>query len=434
MPENTSLAPEWVDDKTINEVLFCREFLQAHPMISVGGAFFTKDGLVPDEGLLKKQIYDSIKDHVTTGLGKKVGNLLEVLRMECCVESLPMYEDRIHVSNGTVYLDGSFTEEKDFCRNRLPVAYRPDAPKPTQWLAFLSQLLYPEDIPTLQEFFGYCLIPSARGQKMLLITGKGGEGKSRVGIVLQSLLGGNMKTGSLYKVEVSPYARADLQNMLVMVDDDIKMEALKQTNYIKSIVTAELPLDLEKKGIQSYQADMRVRFLAFGNGTLQALHDRSFGFFRRQIILEAKERDPARKDNPYLAERLCEEKEGIFLWALEGLRRLIRNDYQFTISARAGANMEAAVADGNNIVEFMKSEGYFRLKADSEVSSKAIYDVYQQWCEDNALNPLAQKSLTAYLKQNEKAYNLEYTNKVHIGGGRYARGFMGIELLQRSGW
>lgn len=220
MPENTSLAPEWVDDKTINEVLFCREFLQTHPMISVGGAFFTKDGLLPDEGLLKKQIYDSIKDYVTTGLGKKVGNLLEVLRMECCVEALPMYEDRIHVSNGTVYLDGSFTEEKDFCRNRLPVAYRPDAPEPTQWLAFLSQLLYPEDIPTLQEFFGYCLIPSTRGQKMLLITGKGGEGKSRVGIVLQSLLGGNMKTGSLYKVEVSPYARADLQNMANLIFRD----------------------------------------------------------------------------------------------------------------------------------------------------------------------------------------------------------------------
>lgn len=36
--------------------------------------------LAPDEGLLKKQVYDSIKDHVATGLGKRVGNLLEVLR------------------------------------------------------------------------------------------------------------------------------------------------------------------------------------------------------------------------------------------------------------------------------------------------------------------------------------------------------------------
>lgn len=434
MTENPNPVPEWVDGKKINEVLFCREFLEEHPMVSVGGAFFTVEGLVSDENPLKKQIYDKIKYHITTGLWKKVSNLVEVLRMECCVDTLPLYEDRIHMANGTLFLNGGFSAEKDFCRNRLPVAYNPDAAEPIQWLAFLSQLLYPEDIPTLQEFFGYCLIPSTREQKMLLLTGKGGEGKSRVGIVLQSLLGSNMKTGSISKVENSPFARADLQNMLVMVDDDMKMEALTQTNNIKAIVTAELPMDLEKKGQQSYQGDLRVRFLAFGNGTLQALHDRSFGFFRRQIILEARERDPNRKDDPYLAERLCAEKEGIFLWALAGLQRLIRNGFQFTLSDRASANMDAAVADGNNIVEFMKSQGYFQLKADSEVSSKDFYDVYRQWCEDNALNPLAQKTLCSYLKQNESLYNLEYTNKVHIGGGRYARGFLGIELLQRPGW
>lgn len=434
MTENPNPVPEWVDGKKINEVLFCREFLEEHPMVSVGGAFFTVEGLVSDENLLKKQIYDKIKHHITTGLWKKVSNLVEVLRMECCIDVLPLHEDRIHVVNGTVFLDGGFSENKDFCRNRLPVAYNPDAAEPIQWIAFLSQLLYPEDIPTLQEFFGYCLIPCTRGQKMLLLTGKGGEGKSRVGFVLQSLLGSNMKTGSISKVENSPFARADLQNMLVMVDDDMKMEALTQTNNIKAIVTAELPMDLEKKGQQSYQGDLRVRFLAFGNGTLQALHDRSFGFFRRQIILEARERDPGRKDDPYLAERLCAEKEGIFLWALTGLQRLIRNGFQFTLSDRASANMDAAVADGNNIVEFMKSQGYFQLKADSEVSSKDFYDVYRQWCEDNALNPLAQKTLCSFLKQNESRYNLEYTNKVHIGGGRYARGFLGIELLQRPGW
>ena len=434
MAENPNPLPEWVDGKKINEVLFCQEFLEEHPMVSVGGAFFTVEGLVSDENLLKKQIYDKIKHHITTGLWKKVSNLVEVLRMECCVDTLPLYEDRIHMANGTLFLNGGFSENKDFCRNRLPVAYNPDAAEPAQWLAFLSQLLYPEDIPTLQEFFGYCLIPSTRGQKMLLLTGKGGEGKSRVGVVLQSLLGSNMKTGSISKVENSPFARADLQNMLVMVDDDMKMEALTQTNNIKAIVTAELPMDLEKKGQQSYQGDLRVRFLAFGNGTLQALHDRSFGFFRRQIILEARERDPGRKDDPYLAERLCAEKEGIFLWALTGLQRLIRNGFQFTLSDRASANMDAAVADGNNIVEFMKSQGYFQLKADSEVSSKDFYDVYRQWCEDNALNPLAQKTLCSYLKQNESLYNLEYTNKVHIGGGRCARGFLGIEVLQRPGW
>lgn len=82
---------------------------------------------------------------------------------------------------------------------------------------------------------------------MLIITGKGGEGKSRIGLVLRSLLGRNMNTGSIAKVETNPFARADLEHELLLVDDDMKLEALPQTNNIKSIVTAELPMDLERK-------------------------------------------------------------------------------------------------------------------------------------------------------------------------------------------
>ena len=212
----------------------------------------------------------------------------------------------------------------------MPVSYNPDAPQPVTWLHFLSQLLEPEDILTLQEFIGYCFIPSTKGQKMLMLTGKGGEGKSRIGVVLGSLLGVNMKTGSLAKVETSAFARADLEHELVMLDDDMKLEALPQTNIIKAIITAELPMDLERKNKQSYQGDMYVRFIGLGNGVLQALNDRSVGFFRRQIILSTKEKDPNRKDDPDIAEKMAAEAEGIFLWALEGLQRLIANDFQFT--------------------------------------------------------------------------------------------------------
>ena len=60
-----------------------------------------------------------------------------------------------------------------------------------------------------------------------------------------------------------------------MLDDDMKLEALPQTNHIKAIVTAELPMDLERKGQHSYQGDLYVRFLGFGNGSLKALYDRS---------------------------------------------------------------------------------------------------------------------------------------------------------------
>ena len=103
------------------------------------------------------------------------------------------------------------------------LAYNPDAPTPTRWLAFLEGLLYPEDIPTLQEFIGYCLIPSNKGQRMMVIKGNGGEGKSQIGAVLAALFGSNMKDGSIGKISENRFARADLEHILLCVDDDTEI-------------------------------------------------------------------------------------------------------------------------------------------------------------------------------------------------------------------
>ena len=352
--------PEWFQKKKLDEVLFCEELLEEQPMICIHDNFFTVDGKVTDESWIKNLIYEKLKPFVRTGLSRKVATLLDTLRSECYSPPLPVHSDRIHVANGTLFLDGHFEETKSFCLNRLPVAYVPNAPVPERWLRFLDELLIPEDVLTLQEFMGYCLIPSTKAQKMLMLVGKGGEGKSRIGIVLSAMLGTNMYSGSIAKVETSPFARAELEYGLLLVDDDMKMEALPQTNIIKSLVTAETPMDLEKKGKQSYQGTMYVRLMGFDNGTLRSLYDRSIGFFRRQIILTVKDRPADRVADPFLSEKLCSEIEGIFLWALDGLHRLMANDYKFTISERAGENMSESMSEGNNVTEFLKSEGYWK--------------------------------------------------------------------------
>ena len=223
--------PRWIQDKHFNEVLFCEDFLSAHPMVCVDGSFFTVEGRVADEEGIRKQIYEMLRPHFTSGTARRATTLLETLRLEAYTPELPIQEDRIHVANGTLFLSGAFCTEKEFCRNRLPIRYDPSAPQPVTWLRFLSDLLEPEDILTLQEYLGYCLIPTNRGQVMMLLKGNGGEGKSRIGVVMQKLLGSNLKNGSIAKVERSPFARADLEHELLMVDDDMKLEALKSTHY-----------------------------------------------------------------------------------------------------------------------------------------------------------------------------------------------------------
>ena len=136
------------------------------------------------------------------------------------------------------------------------------------------------------------------------------------------------------KISENRFARADLEHILLCVDDDMRMEALRQTNYVKSIVTAQGKMDLERKGKQSYQGWMFARLLAFSNGDLQALYDRSDGFYRRQLVLTTKEKPADRADDPDLAEKMKAEAEGVFLWAFEGLQRLVANNFKFTESDR----------------------------------------------------------------------------------------------------
>ena len=314
-------------------------------------------------------------------------------------------------------------------RQRECLRYDANAPQPVTWLHFLSELLEDEDVLTLQEYLGYCLLPTNRGQTMMLLKGNGGEGKSRIGVVMQKMLGDNLKNGSIAKVERSPFARADLEHQLVMVDDDMKMEALKSTHYLKSLITAEMPMDLERKGEQSYQGQMYVRFLAFSNGDLESLYDHSDGFYRRQLILSVKKKPLDREDDPFLADKLCAEIEGIFLWCLEGLRRLIANNYRFTESARTKDNRVEAKQEADNVLLFLRSEGYIRLKADSTITSVDLYAIYTMWCEDNAYKPLAARTVSMTLKKHADEFGLEHDNHIMSRLGKRVNGFWGIEAL-----
>ena len=399
-------------------------------MANENGAFFMEDGKIQDEKELEKMILDELQDVLKTGFVRRIKDLLSLLRLTAAKTPLPMQTDRIHVANGTLHLDGYFLPAKEpIVRNRLPVEYDPNAPEPKQWLDFLNQLLYPEDVPTLQEFIGYCLIPTNKGQRMLIMKGAGGEGKSQVGAVLSAMFGSSMKDGSIGKISENRFARADLEHILLLVDYDMRMDALKQTNYVKSIVTAQGKMDLERKCQQSYQGWMVARLIGFSNGDLQSLYDRSDGFYRRQLLIATKPKPKDRVDDPGIADKLKQELPGIFLWALEGLKRLIANDYHFTESDRAKEYREQMKRTQNNVLEFLDSEGYIRFRADCETSSKQLYEIYRLWCEDNSLTPLKPRSFSDAIIEQALRLNLEYTNNITNPDGRRVRGFLGIQAL-----
>ena len=427
--DSPDTAPSWYDAESqkVDEVAYCAWFMDKHPLKYVGGLFYDIDGLMRDEDLIKEIVSD-LKPYVKSAIVRKAGQIAEGLKYDALCDELPRHTDRVHFSNGTFYLEGGFIPEKEFCSNRLPVSYNPDAPEPAVWLKFLDDLLYPEDKLTLQEFMGYSLTPNTRSQSMFILIGSGGEGKSRIGFVCRNLLGDNMNVCSLNKLSSNRFAPADQEGKLLMIDDDMRMEALSDTGMLKAIVTMEDKMDLEKKGKQSYQGYLYVRIMAFGNGALSSLYDKSDGFYRRQIVIRVKEKPEGRVDDRNLSDKLAKETEGIALWCLEGLKRLVANGFHFTISERTKANQAELRREEDSILDFLESEGYISFDEKAFCTTKDFYEAYRLWCEANLIKPRSETSFSKEIKELAAKHGITYLKNV-AAGEKTARGYKGVYAL-----
>lgn len=428
-----SQAPPWIDEKgNLDELEFCQSFgewnaFSEYKYKCVNGLMYSERGHEPDEKLLK-EIQEEISQFVKKDVSSRAVSLLRALKNFCYSEPPPLDPDRIHLHNGMYNLnDNQFYNEWGFCLNRLAVDYDHDAPMPELWLKYLDDLLYPEDIPTLQEYMGYCLVPTKRAQKMLYIVGNGGEGKSVIGNVMRALFGDSMVTGCMKDLGKDSFTTATLVNSLVMFDDDATSNGFTETSVIKNLVTDMNPIQVNPKGRPKFSAVIYSRLFALSNSPMAVLYDHSEGAFRRQIILNTKPKPLDRVDDTSLPDKLINELPSIFNWVLEGLIRLRAKGYIMTVSDRAKQNLENSKEESFNVLAFVKDEDYISFgNPDAEALSTDILNSYDLWCRENAETPLTERAVLRHLKQYAYKYGIRADN--HLSSGRNKRGFKGVQI------
>lgn len=130
----------------------------------------------------------------------------------------------------------------------------------------------------------------------------------------------------------------------------------------------------------------------------------------------------------------CEAKVlyGLLLDRIEGLERLIRNDYQFTISNKSQLLMDEMQEDDDNILSFLESTGYIRLEKGTHATSKDLYIAYCRWCNDNLDVPVSERSFARRFKERSSDYGMTYDKNISVGNGRFCRGFRGIHVKVRT--
>ena len=428
--------PEWIlTDGGIDESSFCKQFLDEHELKCISGTFYSPLGLIPEEKV-KNIIQAEISPYIQKRLASRVNDIVEALKNFSYAESPSPEQNVIHTANGEIDIgsNGNFTYVScfNFCLNRIAAEYHADAPKPELWLKFLNDLLYPEDVPTLQEFLGYCLLPTTKAQKMLMLIGSGGEGKSVVGAVAKAVLGRtNTTSGKLNDLDEKQFAAANLENKLLFVDDDLRTKTADESATVKEIITCFGRMNLERKGIQAYEGNMYCRLMAFGNQDYRTLHDQSDGAFRRRIILFARPKPDGRADDKDLVKKLCAERDGIFLWMLDGLKRLMKNDWEFTLSGRAKENLEQSKRDSFNFIAFLEDKNWIKVGVPGTSATCAdICSEYRAWCRENSYDPRSDRAIINYLNQNQDKLRILYSTHIP-NGSRRSRGFFNIHLLKR---
>lgn len=431
-------APDWIylDEKNkikIDEDRYCIYKSNQLGIRTINGRILTINGEL-EENRLENLVYTDIKRYINQDLAPRTKKLVSAIKIQSYSPEITP-DGNIHLANGVYNVSSrNFENKKLWCVNRLNVSYNANAPLPTKWIAFLNDLLDADDIATLQEYLGYCLIPSTKAQKMLLIVGAGGEGKSVIGDVITALLGAdNISADKLHQLQENRFKIANCENKLLFLDDDLKFKALEDTGEIKTIVTGGRTT-IERKGSQGYDVKLYSRILCFGNGSISSLYDHSDGFYRRQIIIKTKPKNTYRIDNPYLSDDIIStELEGVLLWCLSGLHRLLDHNFKISISQASIKALEESKTSVLNVIEWLKQADEVQFNADYEETSIDIYGEYCNWCYNNALNPLKNKTVLGYLKDHAQELNIRFDFHINKGGKR-ARGFKGLRLMNKIGY
>lgn len=295
-----------------------------------------------------------------------------------------------------------------FTCNVIPSDYQPDAYSKV-WVDMITQNLAVPDEQggwdvsrqrMLQEFFGYCLIPSNELQKFMILEGEGSNGKSAVLCGFSTMLGSRNISNVSLDLFGDKFAMNTLRGKLVNLVDDLTETDRICEGRLKSIVSgAEIGTDRKNQEGISFTPFAR---LIFSTNNRPRFNDRSSGIQRRLEIIPFTNQVHEDDKRPEFCDHQFWEKHksGILNWCLQGLVRLRKHRMRLTVCAASEAAKKEYMYEINPALAFFdeclqESETGFVVSAD-------LYRIYTEWCDKNGTKRLNNINLFKELKRKYK--------------------------------
>ncbi len=316
----------------------------------------------------------------------------------------------VNVRNGLLDIrDMSFKEHTPSYLStvQLNVEYNPQAHCP-QFKKFLNEVLDCKLIPLVQEIVGYLLTTNTASQKAFVFWGPARTGKSTLLWVVEYLLLGKKNVSNIPWQEIGDkFKTAELLGKLANVFSDLPSKSIDDTGIFK-VVTGEDYLMAEKKNKNPFKFKPFARLVFSCNELPRNYVDRTEGFYRRLIIVPFSRQIEKSKIDKALKYKFQREKEGILNWALEGLKRLYENNFEFSENELTDGVKKEYKYENNNVLLFVSEN--CEIGSEFNCSRGEFYYRYKEFCEDNGLRALSQIKFNKEVEYNFPVVKKRYSN------------------------
>lgn len=260
---------------------------------------------------------------------------------------------------------------------------------------------------TLQEYTGYCLMHWAMLlHKALFIVGPTASGKSTFLKVLRALLGA-VASVSPHELVNGRFGAIELEHAWANIYTDINSSVLQNIGKFKQILAGE-PMHAERKHQQGYEIEPTAKHLYSANRLPDVSIDDD-AFFRRILLVSFPTTVPRDERDPKLADRLIDELDGVLLWAVEGLQRLMQND-AFTHDPDPQDTRRRWEEHSSSIGRFKAAALKVTGNQEDDVEAKeAVFTAYTEFCQDQGLSTETQQNLTRQLKRDPRISDAKRT-------------------------
>ncbi len=266
----------------------------------------------------------------------------------------------------------------------------------------------------LQEYAGLTIsnISGNRVKKVLLLNGKGDTGKSKYIEALCRIVGEENSINLKMQQLSDRFSLSAIYGKRIVFNGDLPNSTLEDPSTLKEITGGDA-LSAEFKGKDKFMFTYKGVLIFACNNLPYVKGDTGQHLFDRFLIVPCNNVIPVEHRDPLLMDKLMEDKDHILKWALEGLERLISQNYIFTNAPELEEQKEKYMLQCDSTRAFIHENYTVTGLATDKVKSANLYIDYENYCRDNEDRPCSSKKFTERIGTNlgiikRKSHGLMY--------------------------